>query len=360
MHALDRHHAAHDARAPRLDDDAPVMTWAARPDLSCESVNRAWLEFTGYTLQKALEEGWSRTLHPEDLARWLDACVRAYDAQESFEIEYRLRRRDGEYRWVLDRGRPRYSREGLFLGYAGACVDIDERKRAEQELARALERERRLRIAVEEASRVKDGFLASVLEELWTPVQAIVTWSAHLRGQVPRASEAAQALEGIEKNARTQHRIIGSLLALSRASGAAEAPRASLADPLLGGVRVLVVEDDPQARDAILKVLQVAGAETRAAASSAEALEALEGWHADVMLSDMGLRGEGGFVLIRALRALPPERGGCMRAAALTGAAEPREARRAMAAGYDAQLAKPVEPVALLATVARLAQPAAM
>jgi PAS domain S-box-containing protein len=357
MHALDRR-AAHDARAPRIDDDAPVMTWAARPDLSCESVNRAWLEFTGYSLAQALGEGWSRTLHPEDLARWLDTCVRAFDARAPFEIEYRLRRRDGEYRWVLDRGRPRHSPDGLFLGYAGACVDIDEKKRAEQDLARSLERERRLRLATEEASRIKDGFLASVLEELWTPVQAIATWSAHLRARVGPGSEAAQALEGIERNARTQHRIIGNLLALSQAGGAARAPRASLAEPLLGGVRVLVVEDDPQARDAIVKVLQVAGAETRAAGSSAEALEALAGWHADVMLSDMGLRGEDGFVLIRALRALPAERGGCTRAAALTGPGEAREGRRAMAAGYDAQLAKPVEPVALLATVARLAQPA--
>jgi PAS domain S-box-containing protein len=349
MHALDRHHIANDAREPRVDDDAPVMTWAARPDLSCESVNRAWLEFTGYTREQALGEGWSRTLHPEDLARWLDACVSAFDARESFEIEYRMRRRDGEYRWVLDRGRPRVSREGLFLGFAGACIDIDERKRGEQDLARALERERRLRTALEEASRVKDGFLASVLRELRAPAQAIATWSAHLRGQAKPESDAARSLEAIEKNARTQQRIIGNLLALSEGG-----------EPLLAGVRVLVVEDDPRAREAILKVLRAAGAETRAAASSAEALEALEGWHADVMLSDMGLRGEGGLALIRALRALPAERGGCTRAAALTGAAEPREARRAMAAGYDAQLAKPVEPVALLATVARLAQPAPM
>jgi CheY-like chemotaxis protein len=76
------------------------------------------------------------------------------------------------------------------------------------------------------------------------------------------------------------------------------------------------------------------------------------------MLSDMGLRGGDGYVLIRAVRALPAERGGCLRAAALTGEREPQAASRAVAAGYDAQLAKPVEPVALLATVARLVQPA--
>jgi hypothetical protein len=74
---------------------------------------------------------------PEDLARWLDCCVRAFDAREPFEIEYRLRRRDGEYRWFLDRGVPRYSPQGEFAGYAGVCVEIEAHKQAQAELARA-------------------------------------------------------------------------------------------------------------------------------------------------------------------------------------------------------------------------------
>jgi CheY-like chemotaxis protein len=106
------------------------------------------------------------------------------------------------------------------------------------------------------------------------------------------------------------------------------------------------------------KVLGIAGAETKAASSSAEALDALGAFRPDVLLSDVHMNGGDGYFLIRALRALPAERGGCMRAAALTGRAAADEATRAMTAGYDAQLAKPVEPVALLATVARLAQPA--
>jgi PAS domain S-box-containing protein len=262
--------AANEAPARAVaGDDAPAMLWTARPDLSCESVSRAWCEFTGRRVEQALGEGWSRCLHPEDLARWLDAAVRAFDARESFELEYRMRRHDGRYRWVLDRARPRYSRAGDFVGYAGACVDIDERKRAELELARALERERRLRVATEEAGRIKDEFVASVLGRL--------------------------------------------------------------AQPLLAGVRVLVVESDEAARDAIRSVLERAGAETRAAGSSAEALELLGDWHPDVMLADMAPGGCDGLVSVRALR---PARS-------------------------DARLAKPVQPVALLAAVARLAgQPA--
>jgi PAS domain S-box-containing protein len=281
----------------QIDDDLPLMLWTARPDLSCDYVSPAWLQFTGFSRERALGQGWSRALHPEDLARWLDACVSAFDEQKPFSLEYRLRRRDGEYRWMLERATPR-RQGGLFIGFAGVCVDIDEAKRAQQALARSLERERRLRFAAEEASRMKDAFFAGVLGEP------------------------------------------------TRAGG----------QPLLAGVRVLVVEDDAAARELLVRVLRVAGAETRAAASSGEALEMLGAWRPDMVLSDLGMHGDDGYALIRAMRSLPAERGGCVPAAALT-VSEPQARSRAAAAGYDAQLAKPVEPVTLLATVARLVQP---
>lgn len=338
----------------RIDDDLLVMLWSARTDLSCDFVSRAWLEFTGFSAEQALGHGWSRAVHPEDLARWLDTCVRAFDAREPFSLEYRLRRRDGQYRWVLDRAAPR-RQEGVFVGFTGVCVDIDGTKRAQQDLARSLERERRLRLAVEEAGRAKEAFLTAVLNELQPPIQATATWAGHLRERFA-GSEAAQALEAIERNARLQARIVANLQQLA---GPGQAPLAhALEAPLLSGVRVLVVEDDAAARDLLVKVLRVAGAETRAAASSAEALDTLGEWRPDIVLSDLGMRGDDGYVLIRAVRSLPAERGGCVPAAALTVATEPQARHRAAAAGYDAQLAKPVEPVALLATVARLVQPA--
>jgi PAS domain S-box-containing protein len=337
----------------------PVMLWRARPDLSCEYLSRQWLDFTGCKEEQALGDGWSRSVHPEDLSRWLDTYVRSFDAREPFEIEYRLRRRDGEFRWVLDRGIPRYSKDGVFVGFVGTCIDIDERKRAEHELARSLERERKLRIATEEASRLKDGFLASVLSDLQSPVQAIATWAAHLRRQVPTGSEAARALDAMEHSARGQDRIISGLLDASRvANGRPAPPRGSVHEPLLTGVRVLIVDDDPAARETMAEVLGIAGAETKAASSSSEALDALGAFRPDVLLSDVQMHGGDGWLLIRAVRALPAERGGCLRAAALTARDQADDGLRAVAAGYDAQLAKPVEPVALLATVARLAQPA--
>jgi PAS domain S-box-containing protein len=310
----------------RADDSLPLMTWRARPDASCEHVNRAWLEYTGYTLAQALGEGWVSCLHPEDLTRWLDMTVRSFDRRQSFEIEYRLRRRDGAYRWMLDCAAPRFSGDGVFLGYAGGCVEIEEHKRAEQTLSRALERERRLRISTEESSRALHDLMIVVLRELLSPSQAIAAWAAHL-GE-----------DEIERNARRQTQIISNLLSLAEPSALAPAPGAE--GPLLCGVRVLVVDKDEE----VIKPLEAAGADVRVAASTQEALQALGGWQPDVVLCE---RNDS---LIEALRALPAERGGCLRAALLTA-----DTRSEPTAGYDAQLAKPVEPVALLATVARLA-----
>ncbi len=347
-------------RAPRLmDESIPAMVWTARPDMSCEYLSRAWLAFTGTPPEQALGDGWSRGVHPEDLARWLDTCVRAFDAREPFEIEYRLRRHDGEYRWVLERGVPRHSPDGVFVGYAGCCVDIHDRRQAENELARALERERRLRIATEEASRIRDGFLATVLHDLQSPVQAIATWARHLRNQVLPGSEARAALEAIEGNAETQGRLIADLLDLACAVPSMRGRRSSAKAPLLSGVRVLVVDEDPKARESLVRVLAIAGAETKVACSPAEALDALGAFRPDVLLSDAAMERAAGYGLIRSLRALPAEKGGCLRAAALAPQAQPETGLGAVAAGYDAQLGKPVEPVALLATVVRLAEPLA-
>lgn len=310
------------------DESIPLMTWRARPDMSCERVSQAWLDFTGLTQDAGLGEG----VHPEDLARWLDTYVRSFDERESFEIEYRLRRHDGEYRWVLERAAPLYE-NNVFVGYGGACVDIEEQKRQQQGLARALERERQLRVVAEEASRLRQGMTLSVLQGLQLPAQAIATWAAHLRQQVSETSEAGQALRSIERNAREQSRVISSLLDLAQAA-AAQPPASRNADgaPLLSGVKVLVVDPDRGARETLLRLLGVAGADVRAVASTVEGFATLGPWQPDVLLS-----GEGDS-LIRALRSLPSD--------------GPSAAFRR---GYDAQLSKPVEPVALLATVARLA-----
>jgi PAS domain S-box-containing protein len=128
-----------------LIDTAPVMVWMSGTDGLCTDFNQPWLDFTGRTMEQELGEGWLEGVHQEDKQRCIDNYLVAFRNRESFTMQYRLRRSDGEYLWVLDNGVPRYTRGGSFLGYIGSCTDITERKLMEEELTRALLELRRLK-----------------------------------------------------------------------------------------------------------------------------------------------------------------------------------------------------------------------
>ena len=134
---------------------APVMIWMSGPDKLCNYFNQSWLDFTGRPLEADIGNGWAEGVHPEDLGMCLETYIKAFDRREPFQMSYRLRRYDGEFRWIFDQGVPRFNADGSFAGYIGSCVDITERKLAEevlstfsQKLIDAQEEERR-RIARE-------------------------------------------------------------------------------------------------------------------------------------------------------------------------------------------------------------------
>ncbi|HEY2457679.1 MAG TPA: PAS domain S-box protein [Candidatus Acidoferrum sp.] len=114
---------------------APVMIWMSGPNGLCTYFNQPWLEFTGRTIHDELGNGWSEGVHPDDLERCLETYTKAINQRESFQMEYRLRRHDGEYRWILDSGVPRWNSVGSFTGFIGSCVDVAERKQAELALS---------------------------------------------------------------------------------------------------------------------------------------------------------------------------------------------------------------------------------
>jgi PAS domain S-box-containing protein len=115
-----------------MADSAPVMIWVTGTDGRCEFVNQGWLAFTGNTLEQERVGRWLESVHPDDWAHCAEVYDAAFAARRPFEVDYRLRRHDGEHRWVIDRGMPRYAQNGEFLGYVGSAMDITERRRAEE------------------------------------------------------------------------------------------------------------------------------------------------------------------------------------------------------------------------------------
>jgi PAS domain S-box-containing protein len=133
-----------EARFRDMADSAPVMIWISRADGSCTYLNKRWQEFTGQTTDRGLGNGWLDALHPDDQARVDEEFARANEQREHVQMEYRIRRTDGEYRWVIDSAQPRMSEGGEFLGYIGSVFDITERKQVEDVRQRNLERTRAL------------------------------------------------------------------------------------------------------------------------------------------------------------------------------------------------------------------------
>lgn len=132
-----------EARFRSLADSAPVLIWVTGPDRGVVYVNKPWLDFTGRTVAQEYGTGWADGVHPDDLGRVLDVRADRAAAREPFELEYRLRRHDGAYRWVLDRGLPRFA-AGAFVGYIGTCLDITDRKEAVERLRQEEEQFRTL------------------------------------------------------------------------------------------------------------------------------------------------------------------------------------------------------------------------
>jgi PAS domain S-box-containing protein len=123
-----------EARFRTMADSAPVLLWISDTDKQYTFFNQFWLKFTGRSLKQELGNGWTEGIYPHDLEHHLETYKTAFNRRETFQMEYRLRRADGQYRWVLDIGIPRITSDGDFLGYIGSCIDISDRKESEETL----------------------------------------------------------------------------------------------------------------------------------------------------------------------------------------------------------------------------------
>lgn len=510
-----------------MADGVPAMIWVTDEGGACTYLNRVWYEFTGQSEREALGLGWLDAIHPEDEPAARRIFLASNADRVPFSLEYRLRQRDGLYRWAIDTGVPRFDASGAFLGYVGSVVDIADRKAAEEEREALLRRESEARRDAEQANRLKDEFIATVSHELRTPLSAMLGWATLLRNGSLPTERVDRALETIERNARAQGQLIEDLLDVSRIMAgkltlavesvevrsvveqalesvrpAADAkgvrlqstldssvrvmgdpqrvqqvvwnlvsnavkftPRGgrvqvtlvrdhsaaeiTVADtgqgiaadflphvferfrqeeggstrragglglglsivrhlvelhggvvsaeseglgkgstfrvrlpisvatrrdshdgegrvltppgnripcpPELRGLVVVVVDDEPDTRELVKTLLEGCEAIVHTADSVARALELVEEKRPDLVVSDIGMPDEDGYSLIAKVRALPPERGGRTFAIALTAYARTEDRTRALLAGFQAHVPKPVEPIELFAVAASLA-----
>jgi PAS domain S-box-containing protein len=202
-----------EARFRLVADSAPVLIWMSGTDKLCTYFNKPWLDFTGRSLEQELGNGWAEGVDPEDLQRCLDTYIQSFDRREAFRMEYRLRRHDGEFRWVLDIGAPRFNPDGSFAGYIGSCIDVTEKRRAEEQLRQAQENLARV-------SRViaMGELAAAIAHEVNQPLGAVVTnASASLRwlaGQPPNLGEAREAIDRTVRDANRASEVIVKIRAL--------------------------------------------------------------------------------------------------------------------------------------------------
>jgi PAS domain S-box-containing protein len=159
-----------EARFRLVADSAPVMIWMSGTDKLCTYFNKPWLDFTGRSIEQELGNGWAEAVNPEDLQRCLDTYTQAFDRREAFRMEYRLRRHDGEYRWLLDIGVPRFNPDGSFAGYIGSCIDVTEQRGGEEQLRHAQEDLARVTRVV-----AMGELAATIAHEVNQPLTAIVT-----------------------------------------------------------------------------------------------------------------------------------------------------------------------------------------
>jgi PAS domain S-box-containing protein len=234
-----------------MADSSPVMLWMSAVDSNCYFFNKPWLDFTGRKLEQEVGAGWSEGVHFEDFQHCLDTYLDHFNARKPFRMRYRLRRHDGQYRWLLDTGVPRYSPDGTFMGFVGSCIDIQEMVEASEALANlnaTLERRVEERTAqLADANRELENFAYTVSHDLRAPLRQIGSYAELIQKEMP--SELVQGALGrylrfLSEGAARAQALVRDVLEFSRVSGAGLHPQRVAIAPLVAEVQRMLRTDD--------------------------------------------------------------------------------------------------------------------
>ena len=171
-----------------MANTAPVLIWMSGADKACNFFNQVWLDFIGRSPQTKRDDGWAERIHPDDLDHCLEIYSAAFDAKRPFQREYRLRRWDGQYRWILDIGVPRFDADNAFCGYIGSAIDITDQKQAQEDQAHIGHLQRLAQMG---------ELTASIAHELRQPLSGILLHAETLRTLLLAAGASSPQIEEI-------------------------------------------------------------------------------------------------------------------------------------------------------------------
>jgi PAS domain S-box-containing protein len=224
-------------RFRNLADTAPVMIWVTGPDKRFTFFNKTWLDFTGRTLEQELGNGWAEGVHPDDLGRCFATFSSSFDARQDFQIECRLRRADGEYRWLLCKGVPRFESGGVFAGYIGSDMDITDQKDAETARRKNLDE-----IAHLNRVLAMGELTAALAHELNQPLAAILNNAQSARrflgDESPDLAQVGECLADIVADDKRAAEIIQRLRTLVK-KGESQADLVNLNEVVHDAIRLL-------------------------------------------------------------------------------------------------------------------------
>ena len=201
-----------------MADTAPVFVWISGTDTLCTFFNKPWLEFTGRSLEQEQGKGWTEGVHPDDRQGCLDTYLTAFSARRDFNMEYRLRRADGEYRWIVDTGVPRFLPNGDFAGYIGSCFDVTERKQTEEEIRKLNMILAQKAEELETVNEELEAFNYTVAHDLRQPLNIITSCCQiieRLHGD-RLDDDCRQHVQMVYKSTLRMDRLIAALLNFSR------------------------------------------------------------------------------------------------------------------------------------------------
>lgn len=200
-----------ETRFRTMADGAPVLVWLADRSKEYTWFNKPWLEFAGRTMEELVTNRWTVDVHPEDRERCLRIYRTSFDAGKPFQMEYRMRRHDGVYRWVLDHGVPLQDSEGEFTGYIGSCIDITERRETEEAL------ERHARDLARSNQDLQDfAYIAS--HDLKEPLRGISNYATFVREDYADKidDDGREMLESMSRQCKRMYSLLDALLVFSR------------------------------------------------------------------------------------------------------------------------------------------------